>query len=98
MVDISTFLLILIYFLCSILLVSLIVLIIKLIKIVNRFNGILDEVDNKIAKLDKAFHIVDIITDNMAIVSDKIVDTMSSFVRRLFSKDKNRKVDEINEK
>ena len=55
MVDINTFLMMILYILGSILLVCLIVFVIKLISTLNRVNGILDDVDNKMAKLDKAF-------------------------------------------
>ena len=46
----------------------------------------LDDVNEKISKMDKMFNIVDIITDNMSFLSDKIVDTVSNLVRKLFSK------------
>lgn len=97
MVDINTFFLMLLYILGAILLVCLIVLVIRFISTVKRVNGILDNVDNKIAKLDKAFNIVDVITDNMALISDKLVDGVSSLLRRLFSKKQIRKEDENNE-
>ena len=96
MVDINTFLLMMLYILGAILLVCLIILIIKFISTVNRVNGILDDVDNKIAKLDKAFNIVDAITDNMALISDKLVDSISGLIRWIFSKKQIRKEDEIN--
>lgn len=96
MVDINTFLLMLLYMLGAILLVCLIIFVIKSISTINRVNGILDNVDNKIAKLDKAFNIVDAITDNMALISDKLVDGVSSLIRRLFNKKKIRKEDEFN--
>lgn len=95
MVDINTFLLMMLYILGAILLVCLIVLIIKFISTVNRVNCILDDVDNKIAKLDKAFNIVDAITDNMALISDKLVDGISGLIRRVFSKKQIRKEDEL---
>lgn len=97
MVDINTFLLMLVYLLCSVLLVCLIVLTIKLVSTINRFNGILDEVDNKIAKLDKAFNIVDVVTDNMALISDKLVDVISGLIRKIFNKKRIGKEDELNE-
>lgn len=97
MVDINTFFLMLLYILGTILLVCLIVLVIRFISTVKRINGILDNVDNKIAKLDKAFNIVDIITDNMALISDKLVDGVSSLIRRLFSKKQIEREDENNE-
>ena len=52
MVDINTFLLMILYLFGAILLVCLIILSIKLINTITRVNGILDEVDNKMAKLD----------------------------------------------
>ena len=96
MVDINTFFLMLLYMLGAILLVCLIVLVIRFISTVNRVNSILDNVDNKIAKLDKAFNIVDVITDNMALISDKLVDGVSTFIRRMFSKKQIRKEEENN--
>lgn len=97
MVDINTFFLMLLYILGAILLVCLIVLVIRFISTIKRINGILDNVDNKISKLDKAFNIVDVITDNMALISDKLVDGVSSLIRKLFSKKQIRKEDENNE-
>mgnify|MGYP003309929667 FL=1 len=95
MIDVNTFLLMMLYILGAILLVCLIVFIIKLISTVNRVNGILDNVDNKISKLDNIFKIVDTMTDSLALFSDKLVDGLSNIIRKLFNK--NRKVDEINE-
>lgn len=97
MVDINTFLLMIMYILGAILLVCLIVFVIKLISTVNRVNGLLDDVDNKMAKLDKAFRVVDIVTDNMAMVSDRLVDGISNFVRKIFNKKINGKGTDINE-
>lgn len=97
MIDVNTFLLMLVYMLCAVLLVCLIVFTIKLISTLNKVNGIIDDVDKKIAKLDKAFNLVDIVTDNMALISDKIVDGISGVIRKVFNKKKIGKVDEIDE-
>lgn len=86
MIDINTFLLMLIYILCSILLIVLIILSVKLINTINRFNGMMDDINNKIGKFDKMFHLVDMITDNMALVSDKIVDGISAVIRKIFTR------------
>jgi len=91
MVDVNTFLLMLVYTLCAVLLVFLIVLVIKLINTINRVNGVIDEVNTKIAKIDRAFQIVDVVTDNMALISDKLVDGMSNLIRKIFYKNKNGK-------
>ena len=95
MIDVNTFLLMILYILGAILLVILIVFVIKLISTVNRVNGILDNIDNKMSKLDNIFKIVDTMTDSLALFSDKLVDGLSNIIRKLFKK--NRKVDEFNE-
>ena len=97
MIDINTFLLMIVYLLCSVLLVCLIVFSIRLISTLKRVNGILDEVDNKMAKLDKAFSLVDVVTDNMALISDKIVDGVSGLIRKIFNKKKIGKEEDNNE-
>lgn len=97
MIDVNTFLLMLIYILGAILLVTLIVLVAKLINTVNRLNGIMDEVNLKITKFDKAFRIVDILTDNMALISDKLVDGVSYMIRKIFAKKNNGKEEDYNE-
>ena len=97
MIDINTFLLMLLYLLGAALIVCLIVLSIKLINTITRVNNILDNVDNKMAKLDKAFNLIDVVTDNMALLSDKLVDGISNLIRKMFNKKKIGKEDEINE-
>ena len=77
--------------------VCLIIFSIRLISTLKRVNGILDDVDNKIAKLDKAFNLIDVVTDNMALISDKIVDGVSGLIRKLFNKKKIGKEEDINE-
>ena len=91
MIDVTTFLLMLLYTFGSILLITLIVLVVKMIHTVDRVNGLIDELNLKINKLDHAFRVVDLVTDNMALLSDKIVDVMSNFIRKVFSKKTNRK-------
>ena len=97
MIDASTFLLVFLGILCSILLVVLIVLSVKLIDTINRVNRIIEEVDVKLSKFDKAFSLVDILTDNMALVSDKLVDGISYVIRILFVRKSKRKEEKINE-
>lgn len=94
MVDINTFLLMLVYLLGMILLVCSIIMVTKLITTIERVNRILDEVDTKLAKFDKTFQIVDIVTDSMAMVSDKLVDGISNLIRRFFYKRKKEREDE----
>lgn len=98
MVDINTFLLMLVYLLGMILLVCSIVMVTKLITTIERINRILDEVDTKLAKFDKTFQIVDVVTDSMAMVSDKLVDGISNLIRRFFyNRKKEREEEDIYE-
>ena len=97
MIDVNSFLLMLLYILGSVLIVVSIILVIKLINTVNRVNGIMDEVSVKISKFDNAFRFVDVITDNMALVSDKLVDGISYLIRKIFHKNSQGKGDEISE-
>lgn len=99
MVDINTFLLMLLYLLGAVLLVCLIILVIKSIGILNRVNRVLDDVDNKLIKMDKVFNIIDVATDNVALISDLVVDGVSNFIRKIFKNKKEikfRKGEEIN--
>ena len=97
MIDVNTFLLMLLYILGSILLVTSIVLTIKLIHTVNRVNSVIDEINLKLGKLDNVFKVVDLVTDNMSLISDKIVDVISNLIRKIFYKKEKRKEEEIDE-
>ena len=95
--DVNTFLLMVIYILGVVLLVTLIILVIKLINTVDRLNGIVEEAKVKLDKFDKAFRFVDLFTDNMALISDKVVDGISYVIRRMFSKKDKRKEEDMDE-
>lgn len=93
MIDINSFFMILIYILGSILLVVLIVLGIKLINTVTKVDKLLDETHSKIKSLDRMFSVVDVITDSMAIISDKIVDAICYWLKKIFIKEKGKEED-----
>ena len=57
----------------------------------------MDEIDIKISKFDKAFSLVDVVTDNMALISDKLVDGISYMIRKILRRKKKGKEEEINE-
>ena len=97
MVDINSFLLMILFVLGSILLVVLIVLGIKLINTIGKADRVLDEIDVRLKKFDKMFSAVDIVTDSMALVSDKIIDGIVFGIRKIFGR-KKRKEDDINGK
>ena len=84
------------YILGAILLVVLIILGIKLINTINKVDNIIGQVEEKVDKVNKMLGIVDVVTDNLALVSDKIVDSISNILKKLFVKDK-RKEEDIDE-
>lgn len=88
MVDVNTFLLMMLYILGSILLVVLIVLGIKLIFTINKIDAMVDDINGKVSKLNNLFQIIDTTTDKLALVSDKVVDVISLLVRKIFIRDK----------
>ena len=85
------FLQIVLYVLGAVLLVALIVLIIKLIYSINRVNAILDNIERKVKTFDKAFNAVDRAVDSLSLVSDKVVDGISSVINKVFSHKKTKK-------
>lgn len=93
MVDINSFFTMIICILSSILLVILIILGIKLINTVTKADRVLDELEVKIKNLDKMFSVVDVVTDSMAVVSDKIVDAIVYWIKRIFGTKKGKEED-----
>jgi len=75
----------------SILLIVLIILIIQLIRTTRRVNNIIDDVENKVKSLDGMFHMIDFITDKVALVSDLFVDKVAGAITNLFGKHKAKK-------
>lgn len=96
MVDINSLLLTILYILGAVLLVVLIILGIKLINTITKVDNIVNEVEQKVDKVNKMLSFVDVITDSMALVSDKIVDGISNVLKKIFVKEK-RKEDEEDE-
>ena len=82
---------IILYLLGSILLVTLIVLSVKLIKSVDRVNLLLDSVEKKMKTVDQVFNVIDKVADSCALLSDRLVEFLSSFVSKLFVNRKNKK-------
>ena len=89
-------LLILLYVLGSILLVVLIILGIKLINTMNKINLVVDDINKKVSSLDGLFSVVDMATDKLALLSDRMVDGITFVIKKLF-KPKKRKEEDIDE-
>ncbi len=94
--EILDILQVILYILGSILLIVLIILGIKLIITMNKIENVVDDINVKVNKLNGIFTIIDLTTDKLALFSDKIIDAISTVVRKIFSK-KKRKEEEINE-
>ena len=67
-----------------ILVIFLIGLVIKLINTVERINGILDDVNRKLIKVDGLFDLIDKTTDCASNFSDKIVSSISNTINKIF--------------
>lgn len=82
------------YILGSILLIILIILGIKLIITMNKIESVVDDVDNKVKKLNGLFSIIDVTTDRLSLISDRFIDLVSTVVSKLFKPKKRRKENE----
>lgn len=92
--ELTEALLILLYVLGSILLIVLIILGIKLINTMNKIELVVDDVNNKVRSLDGLFSVVDMTTDKLALLSDRLVDGITLLIKRIF-KPRDRKEEEI---
>lgn len=89
----SNILPIILYILGSILLVILIILGIKLIITMNKIDNVVDDISGKVSSLNGFFSVIDFTTDKLSLISDKVVDSATSLINKIF---KNRK-EEIEE-
>ena len=85
---------VILYTLGAILLIVLI-LCLKVIGTLKKVDKVVDDVENKVGKLDGVFSIIDKSTDAVSLVSDKIIDFVSSAVMKIFSRKKNKKEEVI---
>ena len=74
------------YFLGSILLVVLIILGVKLIITMNKIENVVDDISSKVKSLNGLFSIIDTTTDKLALISDKVVDGVSSVIKKVFKR------------
>ncbi len=85
---------IVLYVLLGILILVLIVFIIHLISLLRKVNNIVEDVQEKQKKLNKAFDLVDKLTDDVALVSDKLTSFIVEKLSSVFKKKKGEKEDE----
>jgi len=77
---------IILYILLSILLVVLIVLIFKAMKTLNKVDKTIDDVNDKMGKLNGVFSLVDRGADAINMLTNKIVGTVATGIMSLFQK------------
>lgn len=75
---------IILYVLGSILLIVLIILGVKLIITMNKIENVVDDINSKVKTLDGFFSVIDFTTDKLAMLSDKVVDTITLFIKKVF--------------
>lgn len=77
---------IILYILLSILIVVLIILIFKAMRTLNKVGQTIDDVNDKIGKLNGVFSLVDRGADAISMLTDKIVGTVATGITSLFQK------------
>ena len=92
----QTFLVIM-YLLGCILLVALIVFVIKMIKTLSKVDKTIEDINQKSAKLDGVFNLVDKSADVLNTVSDTAVNYVSNLVLKFLNRKKTKERDDIDE-
>ena len=86
-----------IYLLLIVLLVVVIVIGIKLIFTMNKVDLLLDDVTKKVHSLDRVFNMIDYTTDKVTMISDTVVNFITSKLKRIIKFKKNDEEDEDDE-
>lgn len=77
---------IIIYILLIILLIVLIIFLIKSIVLLGKVDRVVDDVSNKVSRLEGLFGVIDNATDVFAMMGDKVVGLVVGAIGRLFKK------------
>lgn len=86
-----------IYLLLIVLLVVVIVIGIKLIFTMNKVDLLLDDVTKKVHSFDRVFNMIDYTTDKVTMISDTVVNFITSKLKRIIKFKKNDEEDEDDE-
>ena len=86
-----------IYLLLIVLLVVVIVIGIKLIFTMIKLDLLLDDVTKKVHSLDRVFNMIDYTTDKVTMISDTVVNFITSKLKRIIKFKKNDEEDEDDE-
>ncbi len=91
----NQFLPIIIYVLLIVLIILLIVIAIKAIKALNKVQEVVDNVDKKVKTLDGVFDVIDVATDKLSLLSDKIINGIAGAIEKVFRVKKKKEKDSI---
>ena len=61
---------------------------IKLIITMDKIQNTVDNINTKVNSLNGFFSVIDFTTNKLATVSDKVVETISEFIRKIFNRKK----------
>lgn len=93
-VDLNELLTIILYLALIVLVIVFIVLGIRLMHTLKKIDVILDDVNNKMSKVDGVFNIIDMTTDYATSIGDKIIGTISNIISTLMGRKKGNDEDE----
>ena len=93
-VELAELLPILLYVELFALVVALIILVVKVINTLKKVDVILDDVNQKMVKVDGLFNIIDNMTDYAASLSDRIIGGITNMINLVFHRKKGRNNDE----
>lgn len=94
MIDLEVVLPALLYICLIVLVIFVISFVIRLFRTLNKVDGILDDINRKLIKLDGVFDLIDHTTEYAAGISDKLVNSIKSGISYLFKRKKGRCEDE----
>lgn len=75
-----------VYILLIVILVVGIIIGLKAIKTLEKVELVVDDVQKKVSSLNGVFSIIDVTTDKLVSFTDKIVDTASNVIKKIFNK------------
>ena len=87
-IELAELLPILLYVALITLVIALIVLVVKVINTLKKVDLILDDVNQKMVKVDGLFNVIDNMTDYAASLSDRIIGGITNFINLIFRRKK----------
>lgn len=88
MMELNTFLPILLYILGITLMIVLIILGIKIIQMMDKMERIMDNIEDKINSLNGVFAVINRTTNSIDLISSKVIGTVTNTIGRIFRRKK----------